>query len=223
MKDSMQARKSHVSRRTPEDKPARIRLKLDERRAQLLDLGIQLFSQYGYDDISIDALAEAAGVGKGLLYHYFGSKREFYAATVKAASMHLLRLTAPDLSLPPTERLGAAIDKHLQYLEAHKTVYLAMYRSGAAVAPEVGTIIEEHRNVILRYFLEGLGVAAPRPMLRMALRAWVAMVEAASLDWITRPAISRDQFKDFIVDTYMAMLGKAMELDPKITLNRPPA
>ena len=196
-------------------KPSRVRLDLDERRTQLLTLGIDLFSENGYDDISIDGLAEAAGISKGLLYHYFGSKREYYVATVKAASAQLQKLTAPDASLPPEERLPAAIDRHLQYIEAHKAVYLAIYRSGAAVAPEVSKILDAHRNVILGYFLEGLGLSKPRPILRTALRAWIAMVEGAGLDWVSNPTISRDQLRDLLVSGYLALLGKTLELDPE--------
>ncbi len=209
----MRSRKQNHKK--PSTKATRVRLTLDERRAQLLELGIKLFAKHSYDDISIDDLAEAAGIGKGLLYHYFGSKREFYVATVRAASVHLRQLSAPDRSLSPPERLSSALDKHLQFIEAHGPSYVAMYRSGTAVAAEVGEIVEEHRNVILGYFLEGLGVTKPRPMLRTALRSWIAMVEGASIDWITHRAMTRDQLKGFLFGGYIALLGTALELDPK--------
>ena len=45
----------------------RVRLDLDRRRAQLLELGIDLFSKRSYEDMSIDEVAEAAGISKGLL------------------------------------------------------------------------------------------------------------------------------------------------------------
>ena len=52
------------------EKPPRARLLVDERRAQLLALGLRLFAEHSYDEVSIDELARAAGVSKGLLYHY---------------------------------------------------------------------------------------------------------------------------------------------------------
>ena len=51
--------------------PRARRLPVEMRRAQLLDLGIQIFSRYAFDEISTDALAERAGISKGLLYHAF--------------------------------------------------------------------------------------------------------------------------------------------------------
>lgn len=48
------------------------RLQTEERRAQLLEASLVLFTERSYDDVSIDDIAESAGVSKGLLYHYFG-------------------------------------------------------------------------------------------------------------------------------------------------------
>src|SRR3954452_404911 len=84
--------------------PRRVRLQIDERRAQLLELGIRLFSTHAYDDISIDDVADAAGISKGLLYHYFQGKREFYVEVIREASLQLRRLTEPDPTLPPSAR-----------------------------------------------------------------------------------------------------------------------
>ena len=193
----------------------RVRLQTDTRRAQLLELGMDLFAGRSYDDIAIDDLAAAAGISKGLLYHYFRGKREFYVESIRASSLRLRRLSEPDPKLPPVARLRAAIDAHLNYVQEHGPAYAAIYRSGIAVAPEVNDILEEHRAVIARYFLRNLGVARPRPVLRAALRAWIAMVEGASLDWIAHPSLPRDQLRELMIAGYVAMLAKALELDPK--------
>jgi AcrR family transcriptional regulator len=195
--------------------PRRLRLQIDERRAQLLDLGIKLFSTRSYEDISIDEVAESAGISKGLLYHYFKGKREFYVETIRAASLQLQRLTEPDPNLDPAARLKAAVDAHLNYVQEHGPVYSAIYRSGVAIAPEVSEILEEHREVVMRYFLENFGITRPRPVLRAALRGWISMVEGASLDWIGHPELARDALRDLLIAGYVAMLVKALELDPK--------
>jgi AcrR family transcriptional regulator len=192
----------------------RVRLQIDERRAQLLALGIQLFSTQAYDDISIDDVAEAAGISKGLLYHYFQGKREFYVEVIREASLQLRRLTEPDPTLPPAARLRAAVDAHLNYVLEHGPVYGAIYRSGVAIAPEVSVILEEHREVVMQYFLRDLHISKPRPVLRAALRAWIAMMEGASLDFIAHPEIGRDALRELMIAGYASMLAKAMNLDP---------
>jgi AcrR family transcriptional regulator len=194
---------------------ARVRLQIDERRDQLIELGIRLFLERPYDEISIEEIAEAAHISKGLIYHYFGSKREFYVEAIRAASLHLRKLTEPDPSLPPAARLRAAVDAHLSYIQEHGTLYTAMYRGAATIAPEVEAILEEHRKVVMQWFLKNLGISRPRPVLRSALRAWIAMVEGASLDWIARREVSRDALRELLVSGYIAVLERAFQLDPK--------
>jgi AcrR family transcriptional regulator len=194
---------------------ARIRLQIDERRNQLIELGIRMFLERPYDEISIDEIAQEAHISKGLLYHYFGSKREFYVEVIRAGSLHLRKLTEPDPALPPATRLRAAVDAHLNYIQEHGRLYTAMYRGAATIAPEVETILEEHRKVVMQWFLKNLGISRPRPILRSALRAWIAMVEGASLDWIAHREVQRDALRELLVSSYIAILAKALELDPK--------
>jgi AcrR family transcriptional regulator len=194
----------------------RTRLQIDERRTQLIELGIRLFTKRPYDEISIDDIAEAAKISKGLLYHYFGSKREFYAEAIRAASLQLRKLTEPDPALPPAARLRAAVDAHLNYIQEHGALYTTMYRGTASIAPEVEAILEEHRKVVMHWFLKNLGFSRPRPTLRTALRAWIAMVEGASLDWIAGREVQRDTLRELLVSSYIAILAKALELDPKV-------
>jgi AcrR family transcriptional regulator len=199
----------------------RTRLQIDQRRAQLIEMGIDLFSRFAYENISIDGLAEMAKISKGLLYHYFGSKRDFYVETVRAASRRLRLLTAPDPALPPAARLRAAVDAHLRYIQEHSAVYSAVYRSGLAIAPEIQSIVEEHRAIMIHYILQALGVTKAPPLLLSGLRAWVAMVEGASLEWIANPSVTRDDLRELLVAGYTGLLLKTLELDPKISFQIP--
>ena len=199
----------------PAPSRTRVRLQIDQRRARLLELGTQLFSTRPYEDISIEEVAEAAGISKGLLYYYFHGKKEFYVETIREASLQLRRLTQPDPSLPPAARLRAAVDAHLDYVQGHGAVYAAIHGSGASISPEIGEILEEHREVMMRYFLQNLGFKRARPVLRSALRAWIVMVEGSSLDWIGHPELKRDDLRELLVAGYIAMLVKALEIDPK--------
>jgi len=197
-------------------RPPRLRLQIDERRAQLLELGIKLFSTRSYNDLSIDDVAAAAGISKGLLYHYFPGKQEFYVEVIREASLRLQQLTHPDPKLSPAARLRAAVDAHLNYVQEYGPVYSAIYTSGVAIAEEVSAILEEHRQVVLQYFLHDFKITRPRPVLRSALRAWIAMVEGASLDWIAHPELDRNHLRDLLIAGYAALLAKAIELDPKL-------
>ena len=62
-----------------------IRLSADERRAQLERIAGQLFADAGYHGVSMEQLADAAGVSKPVLYQHFPSKRDLYLALVRDA------------------------------------------------------------------------------------------------------------------------------------------
>lgn len=190
----------------------RVRLQTDERRAQLIELGTRVFSSRPYDEMAMDEVAELARVSKGLLYHYFRSKREFFVETIRAASLHLRRLTEPDATLAPGARLRAAIDAHLDYVREHGSIYASIYRSGTSIAPEVQGILDEHRGIVMQWLLLNLGVAKPKPLLRSALRAWIATVEGVSLDWLDHPELQQSELRELLVASYGALLKRAEAL-----------
>lgn len=62
-----------------------IRLSADERRAQLERIAGRLFADGGYHGVSMEQLADAAGVSKPVLYQHFPSKRELYLSLIRDA------------------------------------------------------------------------------------------------------------------------------------------
>ncbi len=195
--------------------PARHRLQIDERRAQLLALGMRLFAERSYDEVSIDDIAEAAGVSKGLLYHYFGSKRDFYVATVRDAAETLQRQTEPDMSLPPEERARSGIEGYLGFVEAHAGAYSALMRSGIGTDPEVAAVVEHTRDAIVARMMSNMGFTEPRPIFRFVLRGWIGLVEAASLDWLARKDVTRKVLVRTLLESLYAVIMIAMKMDPE--------
>lgn len=194
--------------------PAGKRLTVDARRQQLLELGIALFSTRSYDDISIDEIAAAAGISKGLLYHYFPSKREFYVETVRLAAERMQREVEPDPSLPPTERLRVGLDRYFDFVERHAQAYAALLRSGIGTDAEVLAIVETTRLALVGRLLEGLGLDRPRPHFRTALRGWVGMVEGASLDWLDHRDVARADLIAMLAAALEGAIATAVRLDP---------
>ncbi len=184
----------------------RRRLEVDARRGQLLELGLEVFSERPYDEVSIDDIAAAVGISKGLLYHYFPTKRRFYVACLKVAAEELLRRTEPDPSLPPLERLSRGLEAHLEYIEEHRTAYAAVFRGGIGSDKEVARIIERTRQRVIERLLEGL-LAVHSPELRLALRGWLGFVEAASLEWASRSSgVPRAAIRDLIAQVLLRTL-----------------
>src|SRR4051812_24682389 len=100
---------------TAVDKPSR--MSTAARREQLLAAGAELLGRRPYDQVSIEEIAAAAGVSKGLLYHYFPTKKDFVVAALRRGERELEELTALDPGLPPPEQLSAGLDHFLDFVE----------------------------------------------------------------------------------------------------------
>ena len=171
--------------------PGRIRLSPEQRRSQLLDLGVRLLATRSLDELSIDLLAEEAGISRGLLYHYFGNKHAFHEAVVRRAADDLIAQTAPPVDGEPLERLLTSVTAYLDYVEANYEGYLSLVKGAAGGNDTLRQIYEEARSALTdRIFREDAqGQILPDTALtRLVVRGWAAMTEELVLTWVQDPA-----------------------------------
>jgi AcrR family transcriptional regulator len=189
----------------------RTRLSPGDRRAQLLAVASRRFSEQTFDEFSMDELAAAAGVSKGLLYHYFPSKRDLYVATVRQAATEILEAIQPDLSLSPEDRLRTGLHKYMQYVSGRATAYRAIVRGGVGSDTEVAAIAQEVRDAVFDLVTRGLGGAVATGTARAALIGWIGLAEAASLDWTERKDIPLKVVEEFLVRALPALVAVAAD------------
>lgn len=183
-----------------------VRLTVGQRREQLLDLGLRLFGSKPYDEISIGEIAQLAGMSKGLLYHYFPSKRDFYVACVRAASAQLRRLMRPDPDLSPVEQVRSSLSVYLDHVRANRDKTQAFVRGGIGCDPEVLEVTEATRRAVWESMLAGLRARDGDHLLRFAVRSWVRFVEVMALDWAESDGVP----KSSVIDVCMAVLDTAV-------------
>ncbi len=181
----------------------------DARRAQLLTLGLEMFSARSWDAVQIDDVAHAAGVSKGLLYHYFPTKRAFYAEVVREAARQLVEMCDTPESMPPQERLTTGLMRYLDFAERHAPAYVTLMRGGIGSDPVVAAIVEDTRRQLLARLQRALGGEALPPTLRLTLRGWLGLVEATSIDWLVTRELSRDEVLALWVRALLALAPTA--------------
>ena len=78
-----------------------------EKRAAILDAAMALFPRRGYDGVSVEAIAQSAGVSKLTVYSHFADKEALFAAAVTECCAQLLphRLFQVDPALPVGQSL----------------------------------------------------------------------------------------------------------------------
>ena len=191
----------------------RTRLSPEQRREQLLDLGVRLLATRSLDELSIDLLAEEAGISRGLLYHYFGNKHDFHVAVVRRAADDLIAKTAPPASGDPLQRLLVSLAAYLDYVVDNHEGYLSLVKAAAAGNDTLREIYEEARSALNRRVFddEVRGEIVPdTPATRLVVRGWSAMVEELVLSWIEKPrGVSREQLLEVMAASLPALVEAA--------------
>jgi AcrR family transcriptional regulator len=172
----------------------------ESRREQLLDHGTRLLATRTLDEISIELLAEEAGISRGLLYHYFGSLQDFHVAVVRRAVEDIYAITAPRDIDDPLEQLAASLGAYVDYVAANHTGYVSLIRAAAGGNEELRTIYLDARRALTdRIFaiagpdqLAALGMVDSAAT-RLLVDGWAAMVENVAVAWVDDPhGLSRD-------------------------------
>jgi len=193
-------------------KPApakRVRLSPDARREQLLDLGVRMLATRTLEDLSIDALAEQAGISRGLLFHYFKNKQDFHRAVVQRAADDLLARTRPDLTQAPAARLALSLEHYVDYVLANRLSYISLVRGAAGGDPALLEIFERTRVAMtsrVTDYLEVFGVA-DTPAARLLARGWAALVEEAVLSWVADPRLPKQELLRILAASLPAVLA----------------
>lgn len=113
------------------------------KRKAILEAGKRLFPRYGYDRISMDAIAAEAGVSKLTVYSHFKDKGTLFAAAVKARCEEQLPSRAfamPTASVPIASVLTTIAERF--HALACSTDAMEMYRTMAARAPATDNLAQ---------------------------------------------------------------------------------
>lgn len=193
------------------DRPPRVRLTPDERRTQLLDLGVELLATRSFEELSVDLLAEEAGISRGLLYHYFGTMQDYREAVVRRAVDDLLEQTAPPVEGDPITRLLVSVAAYVDYVVANYDGYVSVVRGASSGAGSLPELYAEARAALTgRIFATGVEeqVVTDTPRTRLVVRGWSAMVEELVVTWARDPGtLTRDELVETVATSLPALVG----------------
>lgn len=186
----------------------RRRLPPEERKRQLVAIGLQELSTRPIHALSIDQVAEKAGISRGLLFRYFPTKQDYYVAVVGAAARRLLRAAVPDAADPTADQLRAVVRAFVSFIDRHGDNYQSFFHGGFGADPQIQEIRENMKNTMVERTLVATGTE-PSPATRILLRAWWSMVESLAIDRTTDPVFTVDDVVDRALEALPAPGGGA--------------
>ena len=196
--------------------PRGARLEPDERRRQILSAARRLFNQRDYSAVSADEIATEAGVARGLINHYFGTKRDLYVEVVR----EMVRVPPPPVpeyvqGTDPEQRVAESVDAWLEMVWRNRETWLAsMGGAGLGSEDEIGLIFEEAREEASMRMIAVLGLGPAReasPELRALFRVYGGMAEAATVQWLKHGRLSREQVAELLNRTALSFAGEVLE------------
>ncbi len=189
-----------------------------ERQKAILDTGIAAFAKQGYSDVGTDAITQSCGISKGLLFHYFGSKRLYYLRCMRTALDRLM-------VLPPEQQDGGFYDILFSSMDQKLRLYqtcpneihfmnIAAGDSAAEIIREKGEIFREYQAITAAALEKTIARAVDKlrlrepdhPLVREALALYITAVNNQFLaryrdrpaDFFRDAAAVKVQIKDYI-------------------------
>ena len=123
----------------------------EEKRSLILTEGLKEFSSHSYQEANTDVITKACLISKGSLYHYFGSKKQFYLHLVSHC-LHIYRAfhMAPLQGNDFYGLLFSSLSQKLRFVKEHglETAFLAM------AAREGNGEVAQEKNKLVREAME---------------------------------------------------------------------
>ncbi|NVI89713.1 TetR/AcrR family transcriptional regulator [Actinomadura sp. BRA 177] len=152
--------------RTPQPKE---RADAARNRVKVLDAAAELFARHGVESVSMDAVAAAAGVGKGTLFRRFGDKAGLAAALLNRRERDLqneiLSGSPPlgpgqgDAAVSPSDRMHAFADAYLDYVLDHLSLVRMAETASPGARYRIGAYGFWHRHLTI--LLDQMGETVP--------------------------------------------------------------
>ncbi|GAA1938285.1 TetR/AcrR family transcriptional regulator [Nocardioides hwasunensis] len=191
--------------------PVRRRLSAQDRRRQLVGIGLSKIVEKPIQDLSMDDIAAEAGISRGLLFHYFPTKTDFYLDCIAAAGRRILRNTAPDETLDGAQQVEMVVRLMIEQIDRRRDFYLALVHGHGVADPRVSEVMESVRDGSTDRVSAAIEVPGRQ---RDVVRAWWAYTEDRALTWSAVPTGERPVSLAELVEECVAALHALLGLRP---------
>ncbi|MFE6691362.1 TetR/AcrR family transcriptional regulator [Streptomyces sp. NPDC057743] len=196
---------------------ARRRMGVEERREQLIAVALDLFSHRSPEDVSIDEIAEAAGISRPLVYHYFPGKQQLYEAALRRAADELTARFIEPHEGPLGARLLRVMERFFDFVEEHGPGFSALMRGGPAIgSTRTSAMIDGVRQAAFTQILAHLDAQDPSPRLELVVRSWVSLAETTALLWLDGRRIPRGELERQLVHDFAALAAVSAAYDERM-------
>ncbi len=171
-----------------------------ERREQLLAVAGERFAELGFHAVSMEAIAESAGVSKPVLYQHFPSKRALYLALVEDAVGEMQRQVTSALegTTDNRQRVLGAIRAFFDFVEdpRFRLLFLTADSADAEIAEVVDTAQQGVAESVAKLIAADAGLSTPSAeLLATGVRG---LAVAGAQWWVDQAGASAEAKEDAV-------------------------
>ena len=174
------------------------RLDPAQRRDQIFDAAGALLADRPYGEVSIEDIAGAAGVTRGLVHHYVGGRNELYLALLERLGTHCEDGLRPPVGRSARGRVADTVSRWLDWTDANRTIWLATLAHGEDI--DDSDVADLLGRAVALLATSHSNPAADTPRLRHALECWIALHRTATRRWLHGEA-TRDATHELLAST----------------------
>ena len=170
-------------------RPRSGRLPRSARRAQLLEVALDVFVEQGYHAASMDVIADRAGVSKPVLYQHFPGKLELYLALLQTSCDTVIAGVKDALASTTDNRrrVQATIELWYDYVADQGAAFRLVFESDLtnvpAVRDHVDRVVNESAAAIAEVIHEDTGL--PGPASHLLAVSLVGMGHVGARNWLS--------------------------------------
>ena len=161
------------------------------RRQRVLDAALKIFTQAGYADTAVEAIAQASNTSKGGLYFHFPSKQALFLSLLDEASEALLRNVGEAMAAEsdPVARGEAALREVLRQFGEHRLLARLLLVEALGAGPEFRERLQDLHSSFAGLIADCLDEAIASGLLpaqdtKVAAYAWYGAVNQLVLRWL---------------------------------------
>jgi AcrR family transcriptional regulator len=182
-----------------------------------VEIGWRLLQSRPIHEMALDEVAAEAGISRTLVFHYFPTKGDFYAAVVQSAGEHLLRPVVTPEGASAEVRVRTLVEGFVRLVERNRSSYTALVRAAGGGDQRVVDLIGEIRDSLVPKWLAAAewtdepdsGGSADAPgrsaLARLVVRGWLVGMEETVLAWDPL-TVSREDLVDHLTRSFFAEL-----------------
>jgi len=164
------------------------RLPAPRRRRQLLEVATDVFGESGYHQASMDAVAEAAGVTKPVLYQHFASKRELYLELLDDVGTRLIDavVAATRAAGEPHQQVEAGFRAYFGFVAGHANAFRLLFGGTRQPDEECAAVAGRVEEAMAGVIAELIDVDLDPEHRHLLGHAVVGLAEGTSRHWVRR-------------------------------------